>query len=280
MFKLAISNIAWSGDDRVVLEMISAAGACGVEVAPGKLGSWTEVSCGKIDKYRELCSAYGLAIPSFQALLFGKPDLQLLGDKRVFSALKAHMQYVAELAATAGAGVMVFGAPGNRLLLGHSVEAGEKIARDRLRELSEIVWDYGVAIGLEAVPADYGGEMITDYRTSLDIVQVVAHPGLVFHLDAACTWLAGDSPAEAILASTKAIRHFHISQPQLGDFSEPADYHRGAGDALARMDYQGWVSIEMRETATPKESIQLAIEEAMRLYCAPSGTASTDSSCH
>ena len=279
MLRLAISNIAWSGDDHIVLELISAAGARGVEVAPGMLGGWAGVSSQKVTAYRDLCADNGLSIPSFQAILFGKPELQLLGDKGVFGALKAHIQRVAELAAAANAGIMVLGAPGNRRLLGHSVEAGEQIARDRLRELSEIVWDQNISIGLEAVPSDYGGEIITGYRTSLDIVQTVAHPGLVFHLDAACTWLAGDSLADAILASSKALRHFHISQPQLGDFSEPADYHREAGNALARIDYQGWASIEMRETSTSKKSIQSAIREARRLYCTPSGSAFIDSGC-
>ena len=280
MLRLAISNIAWSGNDNVVLALIASAGACGVEVAPGKLGGWTEVSGEKITAYRDLCAAYGLSIPSFQAILFGKPELQLLGEQRVFSAMKVHMQRVAELASAAGAGVMVFGAPANRLLLGHSVEDGEQIAGERLRELAEIVWAEGVSIGLEAVPSDYGGEIITDYRTSLNIVQSVAHPGLIFHLDAACTWLAGDSLADAIAISSKALRHFHISQPQLGDFAEPADYHRDAGDALARIEYGGWASIEMRETARPEESIRLAIREARRLYSGPSGSVANDSGGH
>ena len=277
MLKLAVSNIAWSRDESLMLELIANAGARGIEVAPGKFGGWANVSPSKLTAYRELCGTYGLSIPSFQAILFGRPELQLLGVKRVFNDLKLHIQRVAELAAAADAKVMVFGAPRNRLLLGHSVKEGELIASDRLRELSEVAWEQGVSIGLEAVPSDYGGEMITDYRTSLDIVQRIAHPGLVFHLDAACTWLAGDSLADAIFASPEALQHFHISQPELAEFSEPSDYHQIAGAALASIRYSEWASIEMRETTRPAESIQVAIQQARRLYCEHSGSCSIDS---
>lgn len=269
MFRLAVSNIAWSRNDDAVLKLVSEAGGEGVELAPGKLGGWVGITPKTVGAYRDLCASFGLVIPSFQAILFGKPDLQLLGEEHAFKAMKTHMARVAELAVAAGARVMVFGAPKNRLAMGRSVEAAEELAKDRLHELADVVWAEGVSIGLEAVPVDYGGEIIKDYLSSLEIVREVGHPGLVFHLDAACTWLAGDSLASAITDAAEELRHFHISEPGLKDFSNPSHYHNDAGAALRRVRYAGWTSIEMRETSNPEESIRSAIREVRRLYLSP-----------
>jgi len=264
--RLAVSNIAWTTDSTKVLASLSAAGVSGIEVAPGKLVSWDALDRRSILDFVNLCSIHNLSVPSLQALFFGKPGLQLLGESTVFQEMKEHVRMVSSLAAVAGAEIMVFGAPGNRKLLGHSRHDGERMACERLRLLAEIAWEYRTSIALEAVPMAYGGEMITSYKDSLDIVRTISHPGLVFHLDAACTWLAGDSIATAISEAGTCLRHFHVSQPQLADFSTPGSYHAEASAALQASEYAGWLSIEMRETTTPLESLRVAVDFANDCY--------------
>jgi sugar phosphate isomerase/epimerase len=264
--KLAVSNIAWSGESEAVLERLSSAGVSGIEVAPGKLGAWDGLNKSAVEKFLGLCSSFQLSVPSFQALFFGKPELQLLGDRNSFQAMKEHMFRVAELAAFARSDIMVFGAPGNRKLLGLSRQDGEKLACERLNTLAEIAWEHRTSIALEAVPLAYGGEMITSHRDSLEIVKVVNHPGLVFHLDAACTWLAGDSIVAAVSEAGTCLRHFHVSQPNLVDFDKPERYHTEAGSALRASGYKGWISIEMRETANPLDSLDAAVKFTRSCY--------------
>ncbi len=271
MGKLAVSNIAWSKNVPAILEMIANLGVSGVEVAPGKLAPWAELHAGHVAAYRKLCAGLGLSIPSFQAILFGKPDLQLLGDHAAFNALKEHFNRMAALASVAGAHVMVFGAPSNRLLLGNSILEGEHLALERLAELAEVVWKHETSIGLEAVPTQYGAEMITRYRTSLDLVRAVNHPGLVFHLDAACTCLAEDSLRSAVGESQGLLRHFHVSQPHLGDFAEMESYHYEAAEALVSVGYDRWICIEMRETAEPETSLMTAIRSVRETYFSSDG---------
>lgn len=265
--KLAVSNIAWSGDHEKTLAQIAAWGVQGIEVAPGKItGGWDSLDIKAMHNYRTLCEDHGLSIPSFQAFLFGKPHLQLLGEPEVFAAMLEHVNFVAELAAVAGARVLVYGAPKSRQLLGHNLSDAESLAIERLGQLAAVCVRHDVSLGLEAVPAAYGGEFITSYADSLRIVQAVNSPGLVLHLDAGCTWLNGDNIATAIDIAGPWIRHFHISQPQLSDFSEPAIYHTTAAKKLRELEYGHWLCIEMRETDHPMTAIEQAVRFIQSVY--------------
>ncbi|WP_445396775.1 sugar phosphate isomerase/epimerase family protein [Zobellella sp. An-6] len=260
MGKIAISNIAWTGNNEQVFELLAGLGVGGIEVAPGKVNNgWDALNANVMGNYRKACDSFGLVIPSFQAFLYGKPELQLLGDKQNFAALKQHMKFVSELADVAGAKVLVFGAPKNRLILSHSYEDALKLAEERLAALAEICWQYKVSIGLESVPQIYGGEIITSYKESAHIVAAVSHPGLVFHLDTGCTFLNGDSISQAIERNMNSIAHLHISQPKLSDFSEPADYHCEAAKALNAAGYDSWRCIEMLETEKSSDAIRTAV---------------------
>lgn len=261
MDKLAISNIAWTGNEDKVFKLLSDLGVTGVEVAPGKIaGGWERLNVNVMKDYKEHCANFGLVIPSFQAFLFGKPELQLLGDKYTFKAFKEHIKYISELAAVAGAEVLVFGAPKNRKLLGNSYSEAQELAKERLAELADICWQYKVSIGLEAVPESYGGEIIKSYRESFDIVNFVNNPGLVMHLDTGCTFLNDESIDDAIKNTSDYMKHFHISQPGLGCFTKPAEYNFNALKTLSKSNYKSWKCIEMLETEDPMASIKIAIE--------------------
>lgn len=267
MDKLAISNIAWTGNNEKVFEYLASLGVQGIEVAPGKVvGGWDDLDSQAMKEYRQLCDSFGLKVPSFQAFLFGKPDLQLLGDESSFRSLIEHMKYVAELAEVAGAQVLVFGAPKNRLLMDNSCSDANKLAIERLGILAEVCWQHKVSIGLEAVPEIYGGEFITSYTESAALVNEVSHPGLVFHLDTGCTYLNGDSIGKAIVETANLIRHFHISQPQLSDFSNPEEYHEEASKAFSNFSYEYWKCIEMRESGNVLENIEIAVSYVQDCY--------------
>lgn len=261
MDKLAVSNIAWTGNNERFFELLASNGVSGVEVAPGKVvGGWDDLNMKTMAAYRKQCQSFGLQIPSFQAFLFGKPELQLLSSDLQFKKFIEHMKFIAELAKTAGATVLVYGAPKSRLLLDYNAKDGFLLAKERLAILAETCWGYEVSIGLEAVPEIYGGEIIQSYKDSLQIVKNIDHPGLVFHLDTGCTFLNDESIGKAIDEVVENIAHFHISQPQLSDFSKPAEYHLEASESLNKYTYKGWKCIEMLETDNSLYSIKNAIE--------------------
>lgn len=266
MPKLAISNLAWTGKDEEMLSLLADLGVEGIEVAPGKVAPWGELTPSVMDAFRQRVAKHGLEIPSFQAILFGHFDLQLLGEPGSYAALCKHMDNVCHLASVAGAKVLVFGAPKNRLLLGHSMETARALAIERLSELAEIAEKHNVSLGLEAVPVAYGAEFISSYKESLTLVRAVSKRGLVFHLDAGCTCVQGDDIGLAIHETKDEIAHFHISQPSLSDFHKPAPYHDAAAKALQRVGYDQWLCIEMLETASPPLSVTEVVRFVRNAY--------------
>ena len=249
------------------MERLSHIGVSGIEVAPAKIaGGWAKLDNSVMSSFKRECTTLGLEIPSFQAFLFGKPELQLLGDSKTFNLMKDHFKFVCELASIAGAKVLVFGAPRNRLLMGYDFSDGSALATERLSVLADICWEFELSIGLEAVPKHYGGEIIQSYRESLDIVKLVNNPGLVFHLDTGCTYLNNDSISKAIYDSSSLIGHFHISQPELSNFASPVGYHSDAASALKEVDYNGWKCIEMREGESPLRALEESIKFVRETY--------------
>ena len=247
MLKLAVSNIAWDEGSVDAIERLAEAGVNGVEVAPGKIADWDSLDFAAIRDFRRRCSDVGLVIPSFQAVLFGKPELRLLGTEQEFMGMVEHLRFVAALAAEAGANILVFGAPRNRARNGRDYDEAMALAEDRLGVLAEAVWQHGVAIGLEAVPSVYGCDFIESYREALRLVEAVDSPGLRFHLDGGCTVLNGDDVASAVREGGGRIAHVHISQPDLAGFEQPHPYHEKFSAALGEIRYGGWCCIEMRQ---------------------------------
>ena len=75
-----------------------------------------------------------------------------------------------------------------------------------------------------------------------------------------------DDPAEAVRACAGMMKHLHISEPNLSDFSSPAVPHEKVASALAEIGYDGWLSIEMRCGTSPLEAIEEAITFVQKVY--------------
>src|SRR5581483_3256291 len=103
--RLAISNIAWEpAEDDAIGTVLRTAGVGGVEIAPTK---WKEnpvrASLADIAEYRKAWEQRGLRIVSMQALLFGRPELQLFGEESSRAAMLDYLQRLVKLGAGLGA---------------------------------------------------------------------------------------------------------------------------------------------------------------------------------
>ncbi|MCC6717877.1 MAG: sugar phosphate isomerase/epimerase [Acetobacteraceae bacterium] len=267
--KLAVSNIAWSvAEQDAILAALPELGVTGVEIAPTVLWpDWEGATPSAARALRTRLAGQGLAVPALQSILFARPALQLFGDAASQEALVAHIAATAALAAALGAGVMVFGSPRNRLRGDLPPAAAMDQAVPLLRVLGAACRDAGTTLGIEANPAQYGGDFVLRWSEAAALVDRVNHPGVVLHLDTACTALAGDDPAAAAAACASRIRHFHVSASQLGpvDAASPID-HPAIAAALHAGGYAGWVSIEMRRTDTPLETVRAAAAHVRACY--------------
>ena len=264
--RLAVSNIAWAADEQdAVLAALPGMGVAGVEIAPTMVWpGWEGAVPDAARDLRRRLEGQGLAVPASQAILFARPELHVFGDA---PGVVAHVARVAGLAGALGAGVMVFGSPRNRLRGELSPEAAMAAAVPVFRAMAQACHDAGTALGIEANPQEYGGDFLMRWREAAELVERVDHPGVVLHLDTACTVLAGDDPVAAAASCAGRIGHFHVSAPQLGpvDAGSAIDHPAIAG-ALRAGGYGGWVSIEMRRTDTPLATVRTAVAVAKACY--------------
>ena len=274
--KLAVSNIAWNAAEQpTMLSALTAAGVAGVEIAPTMI--WPEWRGATPDAATELRAALAVqnfTVPALQAILFGRPDLHLFGEPASRAGLIEHIAGVAALAAALGAGVMVFGAPRNRLRGALGAPAALREAAGMLREIGAACAAAGICLGIEANPPHYGGDFLLTWREAAELVGHVDHPGIGLHFDTACTAMAGDDPVAAVTACGSLICHFHVSAPQLGPIGGPpaadgAIDHAGIAAALRAQGYAGWISIEMRRTAPPLPDVLRAVDFVRAVYTGP-----------
>ena len=249
--KLAVSNIAWEpAEETAVLPLLRDHGIRGIEVAPTRLWpDWAGAGPDSAADWRRRFSAERFALPSMQSILFGKPELQIFGPEPVRQATLDHFGRVAELSAALGARALVFGSPRNRDRGVLTPDEAFTHAVDFFRRAARICSAHDTWLCIEPLPEAYGSNFATRWRQAADLVVAVDTPGFGLHLDTGCIHVAGDDPVQAVRACEGLIRHFHVSEPHLVDLRRPLIDHRRVGEALRQIEYQGWVSLEMRRPA-------------------------------
>jgi len=248
--KLSISNIAWkTHNDPQILETLQNYGIKGIEVAPTKLWpNWENASYRAAVTYRKMMRDQGLEIPALQAILFNKPELQLF-DKNTHPAFLDHLKFVAELANGLGSKVLIFGAPKNRIRGQLPYSEACKIAADFFSKAGEVCYNYECCIGLEHNPVEYGCDFVTNMADALEMVKSVNHLGFRLHLDSAGLFMCGGDITE-LIASAGNFVHYHISEPMLNPICNGVIDHKKALRTLKKVNYNNWISIEMKQPPT------------------------------
>ncbi|MEM6431628.1 MAG: sugar phosphate isomerase/epimerase family protein [Deinococcota bacterium] len=263
--KLTVSNIAWPAeDDSTAYDLLQACGVSGLEVAPTRVwGSW-EISPQQVEALRDDLTARGFRCSSLQAILYGKPELTVFDGNP--SDLYKHIQHVARIASTLGAGPLVFGSPKNRHKGARSLAEAMEDAAPVFQKMAAICLEQGVTLGLEPNPTDYNCDFLTNAADAAQFVAQVGHPGLKLHLDAAGMHLAGGDAAQVIRDYGHLMVHIHASEPFLGSLAEPQVDHASIAGALREINWQGWVSLEMRSSETPLASLEASLKTFTQIY--------------
>jgi len=250
--KLAFSNIAWTPhDDLDVLSLLKKHDITGIEVAPTKVWpNWKGATPAAAECYGSRLRSLGFEVPALQAVLFDRPEARLFDHEGVFSFV-SHLTYVAELAGALGAHAVVLGAPRQRDRGSLTMEEAFNSAAEVLYRLAEVFAARGTCLCIEPNPRRYACNFIINASEGAELVRLVNHRGFGLHLDAAAMFLEADEPAHFWSQAGSLVRHFHISEPDLGDFRSPLVPHRANLAFLTSRNYSGWCSVEMREPALP-----------------------------
>jgi D-psicose/D-tagatose/L-ribulose 3-epimerase len=267
--RLAASNIAWDpSEDDAVAEVLKARGFTGIEIAPTKRWeSPIEASKKDIAAYRDEWAKRGFSIVAMQALLFGRPDLQLFGTAVVRRALREYMTGLIEMAHGLGAQALVFGSPKNRKRGKMPLKEANEIALEFFRELGALAASRGCAICIEPNSPGYDCDFITTTAEAVAICQAIRGRGVRVNGDTGAMAMLNENPADAIDEAAGWLGHFHVSEPMLGEITDSM-YHTQAGEALKLEEYAGWVSIEMKAATEGSrvEAIARAAERVSRVY--------------
>jgi sugar phosphate isomerase/epimerase len=265
--KLTISNIAWPAEhDPEVLSLLPQHGVQAVELAPTRIWPDWQATVEDAAAYREYLQSLGLQCSSLQAIVYAKPDYKVFGTPTEKAALIAHLKYVADLASALGAGPLVFGAPKNRHKGDRTAEAALAEAADLFAEVADYCVQQGVCLCLEPNPTDYNCDFVTHSQQGAALVRAVDSPGFRLHLDAAGMHLAQEEIAPAFASVADILAHVHISEPFLGDFAEPQVDHAAIAQALQAIGWDKWISIEMRATDHPIDSVKTALSTVQAIY--------------
>ncbi len=197
--KLAVSNIAWDiHDDPDIFSLLRENRVQGIEIALTKVWpDWDGANSSSAKEYRKRLSNEGFEVPALQAILFGKPELQLFIPEAKHELIE-HMKYISELGSVLGARVLVFGAPKNRRKGQLSTNEAVNYATEIMREIGAICSEFGVCIGWEHNPIEYGCDFITNVADARAFVDLIDSPGVQLHLDSAGLHMCGGNINEVI----------------------------------------------------------------------------------
>lgn len=266
--KLAASNIAWDpGEDDAVGRVLREHGFTGVEIAPSKRWeSPIDATPGEIEAYREGWENRGLQVVAMQALLFGRPDLQLFGSETGRRALREYLTALIEMAQGLGARALVFGSPKNRKRGSLPLDDATAIAVEFFRGIGAVAASRDCVICIEPNPTAYDCDFINTTAEAVALCERIASRGVKVNGDAGAMATNGEDPSETIAASFDWLGHFHASEPGLAEVSN-GEVHRAAAAALRARSWTGWVSIEMRAPAGNRQkALEAAANNVAKMY--------------
>ncbi len=263
--RIAVSNIAWEPtEDDAIVDVLRREGVSAIEIAPTKWRKTPfEARSSEVAEYRRLWEDRGLRVVSLQALLFGRPDLQLFGDTR--AQLAEYLKRAVDFAATIDAHALVFGSPRNRIRGALSKSDAMPSAADFLRDIGSYCADRGTILCIEANPVEYGCDFVTTTAEAIALCRDVNSPGVRVNADLGAIAMSHEDVASAIASARDVIGHYHASEPNLAEISGMSP-HGDAGRALKSIDYSSWVSIEMRAAGDNVAAVARAISKVKNAY--------------
>lgn len=270
MPQLAVSNIAWEpSENDAIVDVLQRAGVAGVEIAPTK---WRDkpfdASAADVAAYRRWWEDHGLRVVSLQALLFGRPDLQLFASPASRQALGDYLRRVIDFAGAVGAHALVFGSPKNRVRGDLAMTDAMAVATGFLRDIGSYCIERGTALCIEANPTEYGCDFVTTTAEAVALCRAVDHPGVRVNVDLGGITMAGEDVTAAIESARGVIDHYHASEPNLTEIGAGSP-HSVAGRALNEIGYARWISIEMRTSGDNVAAVERAIAKVRVAYERP-----------
>lgn len=182
-------------------------------------------------------------------------------DEAVRKKTAEYFEELARLCRDLGGHLMVLGSPMQRNLLpGVTHEQGIELAADCLKRAMPVIEECNVKLLIEPLgPAE--GDFLNTAALGVELIERIGSPHCRLHLDCKAMSTETKSIPDLIRENRQVMEHFHANDPN----------RRGPGmgeldfvpifEALAEIDYRGWVSVEVFDyepgvEALARESIE------------------------
>ncbi|ELB2793011.1 sugar phosphate isomerase/epimerase family protein [Aeromonas hydrophila] len=248
--KLCASNIAWEkGDDENVYDVLNELGFHGLEIAPTR---WVPENPYDTDnrtycrnKAEDIEDRWGLHLASMQSIWYGRTE-NIFGNEDERQSIYAYMCKAIDFAKYIHCPHIVFGCPKNRNVISeNSLINGIEL----IIAFAEYAKKNGVVIGLEANPVIYGTNFVNTNADAASLVREVNLSSLRLNLDIGA-FIYNKEKLDDIRMILDVVSHIHISEPFL-ELIVRREEHKSISDMLLDLDYQGYISLEMKKCSLP-----------------------------
>jgi sugar phosphate isomerase/epimerase len=211
-----------------------------IEIALTKINNSWNITKKEIKNFKNKFSNF--EIYSIQSLNYNS-EYNLFKNNKEF--LK-HIHFVINCAEDLESKILIFGSPKNRFLPTEiSAIDGEKIFIETMENIGEKCKKSEILFCIEPNSKKYNCNYITNSTEAIDLIKKINHKNICLHLDAACMYMENDFNFNK-KESDLFLKHFHISEPYLNNFSNVKCNHKLFSDKLKEINYNYTKSIEMK----------------------------------
>ena len=243
MFKLSISNIAWSSEhDAEMYQYLKEVGCQGLEIAPTRIFSNNPYD--RLDEAKNwaasLKAGYSLEISSMQSIWYGRQE-NIFGSQQERRALIDYTKKAILFAEVIGCGNLVFGCPRNRDT--DNVPGNFSIAIDFYREIGDYALEHNTIVAIEPNPVIYNTHFLNTTEQAVEMAYKSNSEGIKVNVDLG-TIIYNEEDINYLKQIPEYINHVHISEPYL-NLIEKRECHSNLFSLLSKANYDNYVSIEM-----------------------------------
>lgn len=231
--KLSITNMAWDrANDAEMLAFLQGLGYSGLEVIPSEITDFWGF-------YKNLWDNYRLEVSSFVNIWPGRTENIFNMEQR--TTMMAFTRQLIDHAAEAHCKNIVFDCPLNRIM---PMDGPLDKVDAWFKELGDYAAFKGTVFSIEACPATYGTNFLNTTHEVFDYVKRINSPGLKANVDFGAL-IENEEDVNDVINNLSVVNQVQISELSLAPIRERGE-HKKLAELLAKNDFQGYVSLEMR----------------------------------
>lgn len=243
---LGISHLAWDNNDLFgdLSNILIKNNINFLEVVFPKLISWKESDYSKIDYFFSLVKSLGFNIYSTQSILHKSNVFDMCSIDFI-----NHINIVCEICGNYNIKKIVLGAPSIR-----NVYAQDELL-NVFFTIDNILKDKNQILCIEPNADFYMGKYFFTIKEIVSFIKLGNFTNIKTMIDTHNILLMGESPKKELLLHKDYIHHIHISEKNLGYFTNSQD-HIDLSKQLKKIDYTDPIIYEVKDIIKNKESLQ------------------------